>query len=215
MFPSGLVFGVLQVGFAKVQKSIAVCKNVYLLLCNKSGTHWSEGIDEHTILEASAAVNDIWLLHEDVTSLDNLGAIANKEFEDTALNISDLAVRMAMSLALRTLLELNLDHHHIVIVAHNLAINFAWIWSALPLEVCIIDEIATGSGDVASINNLTISSLGNGAVRCCGKGAVGAARSGASSTFRLVTTTAGETSSQDGNGHQHQFVALHNCFCFV
>lgn len=120
-------------------------------------------------------MDNVRYLHQHVAGLDDLGLIADGELELATLDVGDLAVWVAVELALRTLLELHLDHHHVVIVAHDLAINFAWVTGALPFLVSIEDEWRALLGDVAGIDSLTIISYGDYTVRSRGKGAVGAA----------------------------------------
>ena len=114
--------------------------------------HRGEGVDEHTVLQTFAAMHDVGFLHEHVASTDNLGDAIDGELEDTALHEGDLAMRVAVHVAHRTCLELDFDHHEVVVVGHDLAIYFSGVGGALPLYVVVEDEGVTLDGDGQSMD---------------------------------------------------------------
>ena len=85
-------------------------------------------------------MNDIGHLHQHIASADDFSFLANGELEHTACDVGDLTVRMAVQLATRTRLKLHLDDHQVVVVGHDLAIDFAGIGRALPLDIRVVDE---------------------------------------------------------------------------
>ncbi len=114
--------------------------------------HRGEGVDEHTVLQTFAAMHDVGFLHEHVAGADNLGDAVDGELEDTALHEGDLAMRVAVQVAHRTCLELDFDHHEVVVVGHDLTIDLAGVGGALPLDVVVEDERVTLDGDGQSMD---------------------------------------------------------------
>ena len=121
---------------------------------DKRLSHWSECIDEHAVLEALAAMYDVWFFHEHVAGADYLGDTVDGEFERTALYVGNLAVRVAVEVADGPRLELHLDNHEVVVVGHDFAVHLAWIGGALPLYLVVEYEIVTLDGDRQSLDHL-------------------------------------------------------------
>lgn len=168
------------------------------LLLDERGAHGSEGVDEHAVFEALAAVHHVRDLHQNVACLDYFGLVANGELEFAAFDVGDLNVRMAVELALRTLLELHFNHHKVVVVAHHLAIDFAWVTSALPFLVGIEYKLGALGGDVASIDGLPVVGHGNHSVGSCGEGTISAARFVTSGLLWLVALASYEQGGKSG-----------------
>ena len=143
------------------------------LFLQEGAAHGREGVDEHTVLDALATMFHVGNLHQHVAGTHNLGDSVDGKLEGAALHVSNLAMRMAMELALRALLELHLHHHHIVVIAHYLAIHLAGISRALPFLVLVKHEGFALGGDVASIDHLSVVGRGNHAMRSSGVGTVG------------------------------------------
>lgn len=157
-----------------------------MALFQERGAHGRKGVNKDAVLEALASVHNVRNLHQYVASLNNLGFAIDGELKFATLNVGDLHMRMAMEFTLRAFLELHLHHHEVVVVSHYLAINLAWIASALPFLVGIEYERITLCCDVACIDDLTIVGHGDYAMRSCGEGAVGAAWFVTSHWFGLV-----------------------------